>query len=194
MKKLAPELPKKQFRFRKLVLGFAIGVIFTLFIFYGIRTFYVEPDWNKMCSGRGPYAAPYPLKEPGAINQTQCDSVYGTIDQLSCEPQYRTTIYNSTLDCFAPICNECQMQYDTAREKYDSDIFIISIISGGLALIIGVALGVEAVGSGLMFGGVLTIFVGVVRNWGHLGNWFKFLILGVVLAGLIWIGYRRLKD
>ena len=185
--------PIKAFRFRKFVLGFAIGIIFTLFVFYGIRTFYEEPDWNKMCAGRDPYA--YPIgKEPSTINQSRCEPLVGTIEDLECEPQYRTSIYNRTLDCYVPICNTFQENFDNAREKYDNNVFIISVVAGGAALIIGVILGVEAVGSGLMFGGVLTIMVGVIRNWGHLGNIVRFAILGIVLAGLIWIGYKKLKD
>lgn len=185
--------PPRALRFRKFVLGFAIGIVFTLFIFYGIRTFYPEPDWNQMCGRANPYA--YPVgKEPGTVDQSRCDSLVGTMDNLSCKSQYKMTYYNSSLNCYVPVCNTCQEQFDNAKEKYDSNVFIISIVSGGVALIIGVALGVEAVGSGLMFGGVLTIFVGVVRNWGHLGNIAKFLILGAVLAGLIYIGYRKLKD
>ncbi len=191
-KKITPK--PAPYRFRKFVLGFAIGIIFTLFVFYGIRTFYPEPDYSKMCF-ESRFSNPYPAyKEPSLINQTRCDALVGTIDSLSCEPQYRTTIYNQTVDCYVPMCNTCSEQYDNAREKYDSNVFIISIIAGGIALLAGVILGVEAVGSGLMFGGVLTILFGVIRNWGHLGNIAKFIILGIVLAALIFIGYKKLKD
>ncbi|MEK6967065.1 MAG: hypothetical protein AABX51_00365 [Nanoarchaeota archaeon] len=182
----------KTLKLRKFVLGFAIGIVFVLFVFYGIRTFYEEPDWNKMCAGRDPYAVPLG-KVPDQIDQSKCDAIMQN-ENLPCEPQYRMNIYNSTLGCYTVSCNICQMDFDKAKEKYDSDVFIISIVAGGIALFVGVILGVEAVGSGLMFGGVITIFVGVIRNWGHLGNIVKFLILGIVLAALIFIGYKKLKD
>ncbi|TAL53002.1 MAG: hypothetical protein EPN86_04865, partial [Nanoarchaeota archaeon] len=130
---------KKGLRFRKFVLGFAIGIVFTLFIFYGIRTFYPEPDWNRTCGAFQPY--PAPLKEPSAVNQSKCDALYGTFDSLKCEPQYRASSYNNSLNCYVPVCNTCQMQFDKDRERYDSNVFIISIVAGGLALIVGVIIG-----------------------------------------------------
>ena len=50
-----------------------------------------------------------------------------------------------------------------------------------------------SVSAGLMGGGVLTILYGVIRYWTDLPDYGRFIILGIILAILIWLGYKRIK-
>ena len=59
------------------------------------------------------------------------------------------------------------------------------------AIIAGIVVKAEAVANGFLFGGVLSLIIAAIRNWGQLQDVFKFIILGAVLALLIWIGYRK---
>jgi len=45
----------------------------------------------------------------------------------------------------------------------------------------------------LLGGGVLTIIYGTIAYWSELADWARFIILGITLAILIWIGYKKLK-
>ena len=189
--------PKKsngqnQFRFRKIVLGFTIGIIFTLFIMYGIKTFHEEPRYDKFCD-----QSKYPVY-PGAYpkENDSCAELMRNVTTPTCpfDVGYIEYRYDKQSGCSLPICETCAKEYDRASEAYNNKVFIISIIAGAIALVAGVIVGVEAVGSGLMFGGALTIIVGTIRNWGQLGDFARFAILGLVLAALIWIGYKKLQD
>ena len=62
----------------------------------------------------------------------------------------------------------------------------------GLAGIIGGSLiAIEAIGTGLMFGGVFTVIEGYYWYWGALEHWMRFLSLLAAFLLLIFIGYRK---
>jgi uncharacterized membrane protein len=67
------------------------------------------------------------------------------------------------------------------------------IVLGIMALVIGAFLKLTSVGSGIMGGGVLTIIYGTIRYWGNMPDYGRFTILGIALAILIWIGYKKFK-
>ena len=48
-------------------------------------------------------------------------------------------------------------------------------------------------GSLMLLGGIITLFFGTVRYWARLFDYARFIILGLVLALLIWLGYKKLK-
>jgi hypothetical protein len=64
-----------------------------------------------------------------------------------------------------------------------------------ISIILGFFLtAVSAVSSGLLFGGLISIFIGNIRYWSSMNEYLRIVVLAVALAALIWIGYRRLKD
>ena len=71
-------------------------------------------------------------------------------------------------------------------------MFIVASGIGIIALIIGFALGIASVSAGLMGGGVLTILYGTIRYWSDLPYYGRFIILGITLAILVWLGYKRI--
>ena len=60
-------------------------------------------------------------------------------------------------------------------------------------LIGGVVLKLESVSTGIMGGGALIIIYGILRYWGDASDALRFIILGIVLAVLVWIGYKKLE-
>ena len=88
----------------------------------------------------------------------------------------------------------CWDEFDIARQPYERNVFIITLILGLAAVIVGgLFLTVESVGSGIMGGGVLTLIYGILRYWGDMSKYLRFAVLGLVLAILIWIGYKKFK-
>ncbi|MBT5342405.1 hypothetical protein HOL59_02360, partial [Candidatus Woesearchaeota archaeon] len=83
--------------------------------------------------------------------------------------------------------------YDLARTKHDKIVFIVSIIVGLMAIFTGVLLKKDAASTGILSGGVLLIIYGTIRYWQHANDTLKFILLGIVLAVLIWIAYKKLK-
>lgn len=83
--------------------------------------------------------------------------------------------------------------YDEVYDAYNEKASILMLIVGAIVLIIALALKKDAVSAGLAFGGILDLFVGTVRYWEDIHNYLRFIILAIVLAILIWIGYKKLK-
>ncbi|MEE9525974.1 MAG: hypothetical protein V3V78_05200 [Candidatus Woesearchaeota archaeon] len=98
-------------------------------------------------------------------------------------------------DEFVEKNNACLDEHKEAYEVYSRNVFIITLIIGLIAVIIGgILLKVESVSSGIMAGGVLTLIYGTMRYWGDMTKYLRFSVLTIVLIVLIWIGYKKFKD
>lgn len=74
-------------------------------------------------------------------------------------------------------------------EKYNLYLFIISGISGILAVLVGFLIEVETVGLGLIIGGILMLMYGVIKFWSYASNVLRIVVLGIALIILIWLGF-----
>ncbi len=94
-----------------------------------------------------------------------------------------------------PEQDTCYEELDTARESYDRNVFFILGIIGVAAVLFGIK-GPKLrdyVAAGVMGGGLLTLFYGMMRYWGHLSDVIRFVFIGVILFLFIYIGnkYKR---
>jgi hypothetical protein len=180
-------------KLKRTILGISIALILALFIGYGINTFHKPPKYEDFCEEKFP--------EPRRIEKediAKCDAVQTANDAFedSCYRQDGIVRYEADEDgCqVAKECDMCSKEYRDVREKYNRDVFIISVVAGLIFVILGgVVLKLESVSAGIMGGGVLSIIYGTLRYWGDMGDVLRFIILGVVLVVLIWIGYRKFK-
>tara|TARA_Y100000034_G_C6715627_1_gene316355 strand:- start:206 stop:658 length:453 start_codon:yes stop_codon:yes gene_type:complete len=86
---------------------------------------------------------------------------------------------------------ECRGNYQNARDIFEKKAFILLIVSGAVALIIGLLLTIESLSYGLLIGGLLNIFFGTVRYWSRLGDPLRFILLGIILVILVYIAYKK---
>lgn len=182
---------KNTSRLKKTILGIAISIILALFIGYGIETFYPSPRYQDFCEDSFP-------KPHKVENISQCDYVIESNSEFeqSCYNQDGIVRYDYNEEgCrIAVECDTCNVEYRDASEGYNKVIFIVTLILGLAAVIIGaLILKIEPVGSGIMGGGVLTMIYGTLRYWGNLADVGRFIILGLILAILIWLGYKKLN-
>ncbi len=163
------------------ILSIAIAIILLLFIAYGINTFFPNPEYDDFC-----------IEKPYRINITEeeCVSDGGKwtqerIPKIAGEPEQSG---------YCDITYTCRQELEDSREKYNKIVFIISGILGLFCVILGgIVLKVESVSVGIMGGGILTIIYGTIRYWGNLEDVGRFLILGLILAVLIILGYKYIK-
>ncbi|MDP7179956.1 MAG: hypothetical protein QF824_01690 [Candidatus Woesearchaeota archaeon] len=178
---------------KKVLLAIAIAIILAMFIGYGINTFYDNPQYDDFCTN--------PLREkPVLIERDDKECIKVNQENLPQEencyaekgsPRY--DIDDNGCRAFRE-CDYCSKEYDEAREEFGKKVFIVSLIAGLLSILVGgLILKVEAVGSGIMGGGILTVLFGTMRYWGNLQDVARWLILGLVLAVLIWVGYKNFK-
>lgn len=179
---------------QKIALTFGIIIVLNLLFNYAIYAFYASPQYDNFCGketrqnyyakdsceaiggewvayNQGPY--PRPIK---AI-------VPGTGEVIEGPENYCDTTAT------------CRKQYDEARNFYNRNVFIMLVSLGAVSFIAGFFfVSVSSVSYGLLFGGLLSIFIGNVRYWSDMNEYLRLIVLAVVLASLIWLGYRKLKD
>lgn len=162
---------------KKVIVAIAIALIFALFIGYGIEVFNPTPKYDDFC----------PQRIYEARDETSCAAAGGVWQEdTSTGPKPVPPGY-----CNQP--KECYEGFDKAAAKHDKMVFIIAVIFGLAGIVAGIILKKETVGVGLLIGGILTILYGTIRYWQHANSTLKFILLGIVLAVLIWIGYKKLE-
>ncbi|MFH1151674.1 MAG: hypothetical protein V1788_00950 [Nanoarchaeota archaeon] len=98
-----------------------------------------------------------------------------------------------TTPCPQGYCNrdyQCRMDYEDAQKKYSLNAFLIAVPLGILIIIFGAFLfSLDAVGVGLMGGGVGTMIYGIGGYWNYADNWLRFIISLIGLVALIFFTY-----
>ncbi len=163
-------------KYKKLILSLGIVVVLNLFFNFGVRTFYHEPQYNDFCADDYlRYApAPYPVdaKDKVAIAEYEKKQIETGQKQ-----------------------KEGSDKYNTVRDVYNRNVFIVLISLGVLSIIIGFLVGnAEAVSLGLSFGGLLSLIIGTIRYWSAMHEYLRFVLLGVALMILIWFGVKKMRD
>lgn len=167
---------------KTIALSMAIIVVFNLFIGMGLRTFYPGPDYEDFC----------PMDKQIPTTQTQCEAEGGkwfeppvvTGEASFAQPQ--------------PYCDNtfaCRQEFEDKNEVYRRDAFIVWVIAGFIALVAGQMITASpSVSSGFTFGGVVSFIIGAAGYWSQMDETLRFILLGVVLAVLVWLGYRKSKE
>ena len=171
---------------KNVVMGIGI-VILTIFVtMYGINTIYPAPEYGDFCETLNKQLIP-PEREVTTEYCTEeamlCPdgSYVGRDPKNNCE-------FSQCIDNSEQI--RCREEYETAQEKHSKYVFLISLPLGILIIIIGASLfTLEAVGAGLMGGGVGTLIFGVGGYWRYSDDVLKFILSLIGLIVLIWFSY-----
>ena len=81
------------------------------------------------------------------------------------------------------------------REKekiFQRSLFFVAVPAGIACIIIGAIVSIQAIGTGLMFGGIFSLTEGYMFYWSELQDWMRFLSLLVAFVVLLFVGYRKL--
>ncbi|NQV91089.1 hypothetical protein HQ489_01305 [Candidatus Woesearchaeota archaeon] len=165
---------------KKFLLTFAIAIIFVFFIGYGIEVFHDPPEYQDFCP------EVYHLD-----NETACQAAGGTwsdgldpgVEGIKQPIPAEKRFCSNKLDCY--------IGYQELQDKHDLVVFVVAIIIGILAIVVGVILNKDAISTGILAGGVLLLLYGTIRYWRHADDVLKFILLGIALAVLIWLGYKK---
>jgi hypothetical protein len=84
-----------------------------------------------------------------------------------------------------------QRAYAEAAKEFARILAIVATPLGIAAILIGAYLSLQAVGTGLILGGILTVAWGYWSYWSHLDDWIRFASLLAGFAILIFVGIRR---
>ena len=185
------------FKIKETILGVSIAILFVLFVGFGIKAFYNEPKYEDFCNKMMYPSTPYPERIYKETNAALCNQIEVKNYELEqdCIGKKGEMIYAPDENgCrVAKECSFCNKEYMDTMNIYNRNVFIIAGIVGIIAIIAGAVLNLVSVSSGLFGGGVMTVIYGTVRYWSELADWARFIILGIALGVLIWIGYKKLN-
>ena len=160
---------------KNIILGIAI-VILTIFVTVnGIGVFYPKVEYNDFCDE---------FKTAEKIEtQERCEEIGGKWSVYDVRPV-------ESVEGFCDRDFTCRQDYEDAREEQAKKVFYIALPLGILILLVGGFLfHLEAVGAGLMGGGVGTIVYGAGSYWQYGGELFRFIISLLGLVAVIFLAY-----
>ena len=178
---------------KEAALAIGIAILGALFIGFAIDAAYGEPKYEDFCKNTYyNYAAPQKaiptnvvcMPDPAEILNS-CSQEKGYVDHKG---------YDANGCPAEPFCNYCQKDYNAAQEKYNFNLLWITAPIGLILIILGLYLTAPTISAGLLFAGILTLAQVTIRIFGNLGKFSRVLILGIELAILIWIGYKKVEQ
>lgn len=169
---------------KKIILTFAIAVIFVFFIGYGIEVFHDTPEYKDFCP------EVYDIN-----NEKDCLAAGGEwFNDESSVIKNEPIPANENAPVKGRFCHnkhDCNKGFNDLNDRHDLVVFIVSIIIGLIAIGFGIYLKKDAISTGVLAGGVLLLLYGTIRYWRHADDILKFILLGIALAVLIWLGYKK---
>lgn len=191
---------------KNVILSIAIALIFAFFVAYSIELVYPSPRHDDYCDFR---------HDIGLRQNTQEECIesggewqdFSKLDQsyeFRCTEQqnFRDIAENETIlrctrtlssEGYCSPSQECYALFNVAQERHDRIYFIIALIIGITVFTVSSIMGLVSVSAGLMVGSILTMLVATMRYWRHSNEVLRVAILGIVLAILIWLGYKKLN-
>lgn len=89
---------------------------------------------------------------------------------------------------------DLQDKHEAARKKWSQIHFFLGVPIGIALTLLGSFVRVQAVGGGLMLGGIFTFTEGCFWYWMDLNRFGRFFLLLITTGVLLWIGYQRLSE
>ncbi len=160
---------------REIALGISIFVLTLFATIYGVNMIYSEPQYENYCNAS--------LWKVPITNESICSEFGGRWNP--------TNIPREKINGYCEKDFSCRQTYKLDKEEYSMNIFLISIPLGILLILFGAYFfSLNAVGVGIMIGGVGAILRGVSNYWRYSEDWIRFLIS---LAGLVIVIYFSYK-
>lgn len=181
----------KLFNIKKFGLGLAIIIVFSLFINYGISTFYKAPEYDNFCK---------PEEVRKTINEKdQCEAVGGL---WSDNPYFKEAPAKpiSPNERYEPIgwCDayfKCGQEFKTINDIYKRNVFVVWVIAGVMAIVVSFfIMTISTLSTSFMFAGLLSLLIGTIQYWSAMQDYLRFIVLGIALMFLIYIAYKKLKN
>ena len=164
---------------RKIILGFGFAVLLPLLIHYGIDVFVPElTSWDQHNISSRYYGEQQRLRD--------------TRDHAA-TPEERTRA-QARLDRLEEQHDEDEQRFEAEKRASSRTNFFIGAPIGIVVTLLGSFIRVQAVGGGLMLGGIFTFIEGCFWYWTDLPRVGRFVVLLIAFAVLLWIGYQRLSE
>jgi hypothetical protein len=150
--------------YRKLIIALVIAVLFSVFVFALVEAVYPQPEYPD-CYGPKYYAIDENL----------------TVAEREAE--------NARIEA-------CNTAYADANDSYQFIRFLIMAVVGVVVIVAAMFIPTHnttamAITSGLLLGGLFTLFIGTVSGWSSIGRIARPIIILVELLIVIWVAYKK---
>ena len=149
---------------RKLILGFGFAVLLPMLIHYGIDVFVPGPETREY------------HRQLRDVSEREKDTSGEEKAKLRAQRQ------------------QLERAHETQEDRSQQIHFFVGAPLGIVVTLIGSFIRVQAIGGGLMLGGIFTFTEGCFWYWTDLSRAGRFVILLVAFGVLLWIGYQRLSE
>ncbi|HUI13408.1 MAG TPA: hypothetical protein VL048_08085 [Xanthobacteraceae bacterium] len=150
---------------RQIAIGFGIAVIFPLLVYYGVASIYPPPQMQYVVSS---------VIVPGSNATAEERQKYQDEQREWQKAQH-----------------ERSEAYKAAAKDFAKHLIVIAAPLGVAAILIGAYLPLYAIGTGLIFGGIVAAGSGYWSYWDYLENRLRFASLLVGFLILLFVGYYR---
>jgi hypothetical protein len=154
-----------------------IAFVFVFFVAYAIQSIYPSPEYEDFCKTD--------RKIVGDLES--CSDNGGEWNP------YEKSLAVDGVNGWCDFDFSCREEYEDSRDSYELNVFLLNLFFGILAVVLSLFLTVEVVSTGFMAGGTIMIVYGTLRYWGDLSPVLRTTFLGIALAILVFLGYRRFK-
>jgi len=89
--------------------------------------------------------------------------------------------------------NQLQEKKETAEKRFQKHLFFVAVPLGIIAIVIGAFISIQAIGTGLMFGGIFSVCDGYFNYWSALADPLKFISMLIAFVVLLFVGYKKLE-
>jgi hypothetical protein len=176
---------------KNIVLGIGIVVVYALVLWQGIEAFYPSPQYDQYCTSLN-YPVSFPYKEGYQADCTVSKELADEQNQCYSEQGNPIPEYDSN-GCVIGVkeCDFCNKNFNDAQLAHSKRVFYISVVIAIFTIIIGFSiLSIEPVGSALIGSSIWALFYGSVVNWRNFSSIWRFLVLFIALALLIYFAIR----
>jgi hypothetical protein len=179
-------------KIKKIGIIIIIAILFAVFCFSIVDVVMENPEYNDYCPLDAKPNRPLQkdltcpsFLEPTESQRESCNSQKGYIiyqyDDQGCPISYE--------------CNMCRQKWDEANQKYRLIGFIITTIMGVIAAIIGMYIKSENeivswVYSGILIGGIISIFIGTMQYFQDMGRFIKPFVILFEMGLIIWVAVK----
>lgn len=169
---------------KNLVIGIAIIILTISVVVYGVNLLFDKPEYIDFCKD---------VKTAEVIDtQVRCEEIGG---QWNAYDGPRPVVDREVArEGYCDRDFTCRQEYEDAQELYSRNAFLVALPLGIIIILLGALIfHLDAVGAGLMGGGVGTILFGVGGYWRFTGNTLRFLFSLAGLVVVIWATYKYNK-
>lgn len=176
---------------KEVAMVIAVAVLGALFVGLFFDAVYESPSYEDYCKEN---FVPKPV-----VPYQECQANITQEDQEAAEQCYRDNGFpeydNDARGCpssFAS-CNFCQKEFNLANQIYNRNLFFIIAPLGVLAIIVGLFLSYEVIGTGFMFSGILLVAYATIRYFSEMSKLMRAVVIFIELVILIVVSIKKLR-